>query len=36
MTEEDENDTYIICINCSPRYINDEEHINNNFGYTIL
>ena len=36
MTEEDKNDTYIMCSKCRSRYINDEEHINKCFGYTIL
>ena len=36
MTEEDKNDTYIICSDCRSKYINGEEHINTYFGYTIL
>ena len=36
MTEEDKNDTYIICSKCRSKYINDEEHINTVFGYTRL
>ena len=36
MTEEDKNDKYIICSGCRSKYINDEEHINTDFGYTIL
>ena len=34
MTEEGKNDKYIICSKCRPKYINDEEHISNDFGYT--
>ena len=36
MTEEDKNDRYTICSKCRSKYINDEEHINNDFGYTRL
>ena len=36
MTEEDTNDTYIICSDCRSKYINDEEHTHTDFGYTIL
>ena len=36
MTEEDKNDKYIICSKCRSKYINDEEHINKDFGYTRL
>ena len=36
MTEEGKNNTYIICSDCRSKYINDEEHINKDFGYTIL
>ena len=36
MTENNGQDTYIVCSNCKCKYINDEEHINNDFGYTIL
>ena len=36
MTEEDKNDKYIICNKCRSKYINDEEHINKDFGYTRL
>ena len=36
MTEEDKNNKYIICSNCRSKYINDEEHINKDFGYTRL
>ena len=36
MTEEGKNTKYIICSDCRFKYINDEEHINKDFGYTIL
>ena len=36
MTENNGQDTYIVCSNCKCKYINDEEHINKDFGYTIL
>ena len=36
MTEEYKNDKYIICSGCACKYINDEEHISNNSGYTRL
>ena len=36
MTEEGKNDKYIICSDCRSKYINDEEHINKDFGYTRL
>ena len=36
MTEEGKNDKYIICSGCTCKYINDEEHISNDFGYTRL
>ena len=36
MTEEGKNDKYIICSKCRSKYINDEEHIANDFGYTRL
>ena len=36
MTEEDKNDKYIICSKCRSKYINDEEHVYNDFGYTRL
>ena len=36
MTEEYKNDKYIICSKCRSKYINDEEHINKDFGYTRL
>ena len=36
MTEEGKNDKHIICSDCRSKYINDEEHINTDFGYTRL
>ena len=37
MTEENKNDTYIICSKCISKYINNEYHINNDFGiYNII
>ena len=36
MTEENNKDQYIICSNCRCKYINDEEHISKDFGYTRL
>ena len=36
MTDESKNDKYIICSGCTCKYINDEEHISNDFGYTRL
>ena len=36
MTEENKNYTTIICSKCRSKYINDEEHVNNDFGYTRL
>ena len=36
MTEEDKNDTYIICNKGRSKYINDEKHINNDFVCTRL
>ena len=36
MTEENNNDKYIVCSNCNCKYINGEEHINTDFGYTRL
>ena len=36
MTEEDKNYKHIICSKCRSKYINGEEHISNDFGYTIL
>ena len=36
MTEEGKNDKYIICSKCRSKYINDEENINKDVGYTRL
>ena len=36
MTEEPDKDKYIICSDCKGKYINDEEHISKDFGYTRL
>ena len=36
MAENNGQITYIVCSNCKCKYINDEEHINNDFGYTRL
>ena len=36
MTEEHNKDKYIICSGCKSKYINDEEHISKDFGYTRL
>ena len=36
MAEESKTDKYIICSKCKSKYINDEEHIKNDFGYTRL
>ena len=36
MTEENNHDTCIVCSNCKCKYINDEEHISTDFGYTRL
>ena len=36
MAEESKNDKYIICSKCRSKYINDEEHITKDFGYTRL
>ena len=36
MAEESKHDNYIICSKCKCKYINDEEHISNDFGYTRL
>ena len=36
MTAHNGQDTYIVCSNCKYKYINDEEHINKDFGYTRL
>ena len=34
MAEESKNDKYIMCRKCRSKYINDEEHISTDFGYT--
>ena len=36
MAGEGKNDKYIICSKRNCKYINDEEHINTDFGYTRL
>ena len=36
MTENNGQDTYIVCSSCKCKYINDEKHINKDFGYTRL
>ena len=36
MAEESNKYQYIICSNCRCKYINDEEHIKRDFGYTRL
>ena len=36
MTEAGKNNKCIICSDCRCKYINDEEHINKDFGYTRL
>ena len=36
MAEENIKDKYIICSGCKSKYINDEEHISKDFGYTRL
>ena len=36
MTEAGKNNKYIICSDCRCKYVNDEEHINKDFGYTRL
>ena len=36
MAEESTNDKYIICSTYRSKYINDEEHTSNDFGYTRL
>ena len=36
MAEESKHDKYIICSKCKSKYIKDEEHISNDFGYTRL
>ena len=36
MAEESKDDKYIRCSKCRSKYINDEEHISKDFGYTRL
>ena len=36
MTEQDEADKYIKCSKCRCKYINDDYHINIDFGYNRL
>ena len=36
MTEEGKSDKCTICSKCRSKYINDEEHMNKDFGYTRL
>ena len=36
MSEESKNDKHTICSKCKCKYINDEEHISTDFGYTRL
>ena len=36
MSEENKNDKHTICSKCKCKYINDEEHISTDFGYTRL
>ena len=36
MTEQDSKDKYIKCSRCKMKYINDDEHIKNDFGYNRL
>ena len=36
MAEESKNDKYMMCSKCRSKYINDEEHISKDFGYTRL
>ena len=36
MAEESKHDKYIVCSKYKCKYINDEEHINTDFGYTRL
>ena len=36
MAGESKNDKYIICSKCKCNYINDEEHISTDLGYTRL
>ena len=36
MTEQGEADKYIKCSKCRRKYLNDDEHIKNEFGYNRL
>ena len=36
MTEQNEDNTYTKCTNCTGKSINDDEHIKNDFGFTRL
>ena len=36
MAEENKNDKYITCSKCRSKYVNDEEHISKDLGYTRL
>ena len=36
MTEQSETDKYIKCSKCKCKYINDDEHIKDDFGYNRL
>ena len=36
MTEQDSKEQYIKCSRCKCKYINDDEHIKTDFGYTRL
>ena len=36
MAEENKNDTHIRCSKCKSKYVNGEEHISKDFGYTRL
>ena len=36
MTQNESNTVYLFCSGCSKKYINDEEHIKQDFGYNRL
>ena len=36
MTEQQGSDKYIKCSSCKCKYVNDDDHIKNNFGYNRL
>ncbi len=36
MTETDSKEQYIICSRCKCKYINDDKHIENDFGFNRL